>query len=181
MATSAENVRVGVTGAIYMGETSADAPTSAIAALTGFTELGYVSSDGVTETRDRSTSQIRAWQNSDLVREVVTEATATFQFTLLETNASVLSAYYGVSVDGTDGSIEVDPGATGGRKSFVIDLVDNDVAIRTYVPSGEILSVGEQVYQNGEPVGYDLTVTAYVSEDGFSFKKFYSDLVTPAP
>lgn len=176
MATSAENVRVGVTGAVYVGETSATAPTAHDSALTGFTELGYVSTDGVTETRDRSTSQIRAWQNADLVRENVTEATATFQFMLLETNADVLAAYYGATVDPSDGSIEVDPAATGGRKSYVIDLIDGTSVVRTYIPSGEILSVGEQVYQNGEPVGYDVTVTAYASDEGYTFKKFYSDL-----
>lgn len=177
MATTAENVRVGTTGAIYVGATSATAPTGADSSLTGFTELGYVSQDGVTETRDRSTNQIRAWQNSDLVREVVTEATATFQCVLLETTAETLSAYYGATVDPADGSIEIDPSATGGRQSFVIDLVDGTDAIRTYVPSGEILSVGEQVYQNGEPVGYDVTITAYASAAGYSFKKWYSALV----
>lgn len=177
MATNANNVRVGTTGAIYVGETVASAPTGATASLTGFTELGYVSTDGVTETRDRSTNQIRAWQNADLVREVVTEATATFQFVLLETSLQALAAYYGAEVDQTDGSIEINPAATGGRKSFVIDLIDGTDAIRTYVPSGEILSVGEQVYQNGEPVGYDITITAYASDAGYSYKKWYSALV----
>jgi hypothetical protein len=176
MALTATNVRVGTTGAIYVGPTSADAPTSATASLTGFTELGYVHSDGVTETRDRSTSQIRAWQNADLVREQVTEATGTFQFVLLETNLETIQAYYGSAVDTLDGSVEVNPAATGGRKSFVIDLVDGADAIRTYIPAGEILSVGEQVYQNGEPVGYDVTITAYV-EGGYAYKKFYSALV----
>lgn len=176
MTTSATNVRVGTTGAIYVGATSAAAPTAATGSLTGFTELGYIHADGVTETRDRSTNQIRAWQNSDLVREVVTEATATFQFTLLETNAQTLALYYGIAVDTTDGSVEVNPAATGGRKSFVIDLIDSSDHVRTYIPTGEILSVGEQVYQNGEAVGYDVTITAYVSGDGFSFKKFYSAL-----
>lgn len=177
MALNANNVRVGTTGAVYVGPTSSTAPTTASSALTGFSELGYVHADGVTETRDRSTNQIRAWQNADLLREVVTESTATFQFTLLETNLEVLAAFYGSAVDVADGSVEVNPAATGGRKSFVIDLVDGTDAIRTYVPSGEILSVGEQVYQNGEAVGYDVTITAYASSEGYSFKKFYSALV----
>lgn len=177
MALNANNVRVGTTGAVYVGPTSATAPTSASSALTGFSELGYVHADGVTETRDRSTNQIRAWQNADLLREVVTESTATFQFTLLETSLETLAAFYGASVDVADGSVEINPSATGGRKSFVIDLVDGADAIRTYVPSGEILAVGEQVYQNGEPVGYDVTITAYASSEGYSFKKFYSALV----
>ena len=177
MALNADNVRVGTTGAVYVGPTSSTAPTGATSSLTGFTELGYVHADGVTETRDRSTNQIRAWQNADLLREVVTESTATFQFTLLETNLETLAAFYGSAVDVADGSVEINPAATGGRKSFVIDLVDGADAIRTYIPSGEILSVGEQVYQNGEAVGYDVTITAYASSDGYSFKKFYSALV----
>lgn len=177
MATNATNVRVGTTGAIYVAATSATAPTGATATLTGFTELGYVSSDGVTETRDRSTNQIRAWQNSDLIREVVTEATATFSAMLLETTSDVLEAYYGATLDPVDGSFEVNPGTTGGVRSFVIDLIDGTDAIRTYIPRGEILSVGEQVYQNGEPVGYEVTITATVGADGYAFKKFYSSLV----
>ena len=177
MATTANNVRVGTSGAIYVGPTSATAPTGAIGSLTGFTELGYVSPDGVTETRDRSTNQIRAWQNSDLVREVVTEASATFQFVLLETNLDTLALYYGASVDVADGSVEVNPAATGGRKSFVIDCIDGSSAVRTYIPIGEVLSVAETVAQNGEAVSYDITITAYASADGFSYKKFYSDLV----
>lgn len=178
MANSATNVRVGTTGAIYVGPTSSTAPTGATSTLTGFTSLGYVHSDGVTETRDRSTNQIRAWQNADLVREVVTEATASFQMVLLETNADTLALYYGGTVDDTDGSIVIDPAATGGRKSFVIDLIDGTDAVRTYIPAGEILAVGDQVYQNGEPVGYDVTITAYAdSTIGGSYVKFYSALV----
>ena len=74
MALSAENVVVGVTGKVYVGATSLAAPTSSTSALNvGFVELGYVSADGVTFTTDKSTNQIRAWQNADLVRESVTE------------------------------------------------------------------------------------------------------------
>lgn len=177
MALTPAQVRVGTTGAVYTAATTATAPTSATGTLTGFTDLGYISTDGVTETRDRSTNQIRAWQNGDLIREVVTEETATFQFMLLETSAATLAAFYGVAVNTSDGSITVSPGTTGGKKSFVIDVIDGADAIRTYIPTGEILSVGEQVFQNGEPIGFDVTVTAMVDTvKGYSFKKFYSAL-----
>jgi hypothetical protein len=96
---------------------------------------------------------------------------------LLETTTEVLEAYYGATVDPLDGSLEVNPGITGGVRSFVIDLIDGTDAIRTYIPRGEILSVGEQVYQNGEPVGYEVTITATVGSEGYAFKKFYSSLV----
>jgi hypothetical protein len=177
MALTPAQVRVGTTGAVYTAATTATAPTTATATLTGFTDLGYLSTDGVTETRDRSTNQIRGWQNGDLIREVVTEETATFQFMLLETSAAVLAAFYGVSVDTGNGSVTVNPGTTGGKKSFVIDVIDGADAIRTYIPTGEVLSVGEQVFQNGEPIGFDITITAYVdTAKGYAFKKFYSAL-----
>lgn len=161
MALTADNVVVGVTGKVYTGATTATAPTSSTAALTGFTELGYVSSDGVSFTTDKSTNQIRAWQNADLVRESITEGTVTYSFTLLETTEEVLALYFGSVV--VDGKVTLNPTNTGGRKSFVIDVVDGAKAIRHYVPSGEVLAVEAQTIQNGEAVAYGVTVTAYAS------------------
>lgn len=162
MALTADNVVVGITGKVYVGATSATAPTTSTSTLTGFTELGYVSADGVTFTTDRATNQIRAWQNADLVRESVTEGTVTYQFMLLETTQEVVEAYFGSSMVG--GKIELVPTQTGGRKSFVIDVVDGAKSIRHYVPAGEILAVEAQTIQNGEAVAYGVTVTAYASE-----------------
>jgi hypothetical protein len=172
MALTAENVVVGITGKVYVGPTTATAPTLSTSTLTGFTELGYVSADGVEFATEKSTNQIRAWQNSDLVREVVTEGTVTYKFTLLETTQEVLEAYFGSTMTG--GKIEVNPTATGGRKSFVIDVVDGAKAIRHYVPSGEILAVEAQTIVNGEAVSYGVTVTAYASE-GRSADILYSE------
>lgn len=172
MANNAENVVVGITGQVYVGATSATAPTSSTSTLTGFTDLGYVSADGVTVTSDKSTNQIRAWQNADLVREIVTEGTLTYEFMLLETTEAAIEAYFGGTLVG--GKIEIVPNATGGRKSFVIDIVDGAKAIRHYVPTGEILSVEAQQIQNGEAVGYGMTVTAYVS-NGRAADVFFSE------
>jgi hypothetical protein len=172
MANNAENVVVGITGQVYVGATSATAPINATSILTGFTDLGYVSADGVTVTTDKSTNQIRAWQNADLVREIVTEGTLTYEFMLLETTQDAIEAYFGGTL--TDGKIEIVPNATGGRKSFVIDIIDGAKAIRHYVPTGEILSVEAQTIQNGEAIGYGMTVTAYVS-NGRAADVFFSE------
>lgn len=172
MALTADNVVVGITGKVYVGATSATAPTSSTSTLTGFNELGYVSADGVTFTTDRATNQIRAWQNADLVRESVTEGTVTYQFTLLETTQAVVEAYFGSAM--VDGKIELVPTETGGRKSFVIDVVDGAKAIRHYVPAGEILAVEAQTIQNGEAVAYGITVTAY-ADNGRVADVFFSE------
>lgn len=176
MANNANNVRVGVSGSAYVGATSATAPTTASSAISTFTELGYISTDGITETRERSTNMIRAWQNADLIREVTTESSASFKFTMLEATKDTLELFYGSSVTTTNGSIEVNPSNTGGRKSFVLNVVDGDKLIRIYIPSGEISAVEDVVYVNGDPVSFGITITAY-STGVYSYKRFQSDLV----
>lgn len=179
MALVSSNVRVAVTGAVYVAPTGTAAPTAADSTLNvAFKDLGYVSEDGVTETRDRSTDQIKAWQNADLVREVVTDSAYTLACTLIETKEDVVELFYGASVDGTDGSIDIVPSTTGGRKSFVVDVIDGTDLIRTYLPSAEITEVGDQVYASGEPIGYEITITGY-PVSGVTATKFYSALETP--
>lgn len=159
MALDSANVRVAVTGEISVGATSAAAPTAVSSALTGFTGLGYVSEDGVTESRDRSTNDIKAWQNADTVRTVVTEANLSYTFRLIETNAATLELFYGSAAAG--GDLTVIPSTTGGRKSFVIDVVDGAELLRIYIPQGEVSEVGDVVYASGEAIGYEVTIRAY--------------------
>jgi hypothetical protein len=178
MALTASAVKVGVTGSVYVGSTATAAPTSSVSALAvGFAELGYVSPDGIEESIDTSTSQIRAWQNGDLIREVITESTATFKFTLMETTKAVVELYYGTTVSGatTSAKVDVNPSATGGKKSFVFNVVDGASVIRTYVASGEVTAIEPVKVANGEVVGYGITVTAYPSSTGVAFTKWSSD------
>jgi hypothetical protein len=174
MALDSDNVRVAVTGAVYVGPTSATAPSSSSATLTGFTDLGYVSADGITETIDKTTNQIRAWQNGSLVREVISEGTYSVTLTFIETKLEVLELYFGSTI--TDGELDGDPTKSGGRKSFVMDIVDGSIIERTYIPAGEVTAVGERTLASGEAVGYNVTITAYADTDNVTFKKFFSEL-----
>src|SRR5690554_5557938 len=183
MALNSSNVRVAVTGAVRVGATTATPPTDAETTPDGFDDLGYVSEDGVTETRERSTEQLRAWQNADVLREVVTEASINYTLALVETKPETVELYYGVPVAAV-GSVSIVPARTGGRRSFIIDVIDGEEFIRAYIPSGEVTEVGDQVYAAGEPIGYEVTITAYpdsriLTNDGqpASVKKFYSSLV----
>lgn len=163
MALTSANVRVAVTGEILVGATTAAAPTGTAGTTTGFSGLGYVSEDGVTETRDRSSDSIKAWQNGATVRTVVTESGLTYSFTLIETNKATVELFYGTTVTQAvdDGSFVIVPASTGGRKSFIIDVIDGDEVLRTYIPSGEVSEVGDVVYAGGEPIGYEVTIATY--------------------
>jgi hypothetical protein len=159
--TDSTKVRVAVSGEVLVGPTTATAPTGTAGTTTGFVALGFVSEDGVTETRDRTADTIKAWQNAATVRTIITDASLTFTFTLIETNPDTVALFYGATVDDTEGTFVVVPANTGGRQSFIFDVVDGDELIRTYVPQGEVTEVGDKVYASGEPIGYECTVTAY--------------------
>jgi hypothetical protein len=160
---------------VYVAPTGTTAPTDSDTALdAAFIDLGYVSADGIAETIDKSTNQIRSWQDGSLVREVVSEGTYSVEMTFIETNEAVLELYYGVTQ--TSGKFSIDPRKTGGRQAFVIDVIDGASIERTYVPSGEITSVGERTLASGEAIGYQVTVTAYADASSTVVEKFFSDL-----
>lgn len=167
MAVNTANVRTGTSGVVAVGPIATTAPTSATAQMpTGFIDLGAVSEDGITEARERSTNQIIIWQDAAVARESVTEASFTLNLTLVESKKEVIETYYGATVSGTDGSYVIVPASTGGRKSYLVDVVDAGKVKRIYIPSGEVTEVGDVVYQNGEPVGYEITITAYYGTYG---------------
>lgn len=167
MSTNEANVAVAVTGAVSVGETSATAPTSTAAALTGFADLGFVGEDGVTQTIPGAgdSTSIKAWQNGATVRTVraASEDNPTWQFVMIETNVDVIETYYGVTVtqNATEGEFVIDTQALRGRKSYVIDVIDGDELERVYIPQGEVVEVGDKVYANGEVVGYEVTVEGH--------------------
>lgn len=177
----ATKVKVAITGELSVGKEGTKAPTTASSSISGMKGLGYISEDGVSETRDRSTTKLKAWQNAATVRTIVEEASLQLKTALIETNADTVGLYYGTTVDPATGAVLIDPSVTGGRKSFCLDVIDGDDFIRTWIPSGEIVEVGEQVYKNGEPIGYEITIEAYMTDiDGTTAcaKKFYESLKT---
>jgi hypothetical protein len=159
MALDSSNVRVAVTGEVLVGATSASAPSGTGGTTTGFTGLGYISEDGITESRDLTTDSITAFQNGDEVRRVITGSSLTYNFRLIEVNAATMQLFYGAAPSG--GSVVVVPSSNGGRKSFIIDIVDGSELMRIYIPEGEVTEVGDVTYANGEAIGYEVTISCY--------------------
>lgn len=159
MAVDADNVVVGVTGAVYVAPKGTTLPTNAAAALNvAFKDLGYVGEEGVQENpATTSTTNIKAWQNGVVVRKVQTEHDTTFQFTLIETKADVLATVYG---NHTAGKVEINASIKP-RKSWVIDVLDDDSKIRFVIPEAEITGIGTITYANNGVAGYAITLTAY--------------------
>lgn len=177
----AENVVVAITGAVYVGAEGATAPTDANTALeTGWTNVGYLSEDAVSESINVDTNDIVAWQNADIVRKVVTSFGLEYKFTMIETNKASVELYYGKTVD-AGGKNHTIGGGGGGRKVFVIDAIDSSGQhVRRYVPSGEITERGEVSLSSSDAVGYEVTLACYPSSglSGDTAKVFYGTALT---
>lgn len=171
MATTAANIRVGVTGGVYFDDSSSPVlPTDATGAIdSGFGEVGYLTDAGVTQNVDESTNDIRAWQNGDLVRRVKTETNISYEFTMLETNEETLSIFYG---NYSAGHVEL-TSDQGVRGAWVIEVLDGDYTHRIVIPDGQVTTRGAVSFVNGEAITYPVTVTAYPDSTGVAADIFF--------
>ena len=162
MANTAANVRVGVTGKVHTSA-AGTAPTDATTALSGWTDLGYISEDGLTETPSVSTNDIKAW-GGDIVRTIVTEHKVEFAFTLLETSAAVLEVYYNDPDADTSGWVV--SRTDGLRQKWVFEVIDGASLRRLYLPDGQVTGVDAITHATEEAIGYGVTITAYPDNTG---------------
>lgn len=166
MATGSQdsaNARVAVAGAWYVAPVATAGPTTASSALpTEWANVGYLSEDGSVRGTDRSTETKRGWPNNVLLRSIVTESTLTYKFTLVETTRTTIELATGATI-AVDGTYDVDPGTTGGRRSFVFDIIDGAKIERRWIPEGEVTEVGETTFAGTDITAYEITITAYAS------------------
>lgn len=180
MANVAANVSTGkpnVAGAIYYAAAGTTLPTSASAALTSFTALGYVSDAGVTNDNAPSSDKVKAW-GGDTVLNMQTERADSFKFTLIEClNADVLKRIYGdanVSVaSGGDITVMATSDALEAGV-WVIDMVlKGGKAKRIVIPAGTISDLGTISYKDDEAIGYEITLTDTPVFDSTANKSVY--------
>lgn len=161
MAVDASKVRVGASGKVYHAPLLTTLPTDTTTALNvAFAEVGYVSDDGLTADPEDSTSDIRAW-GGDLVRRVISEYGETYSFTMLETNANSIAAYYGNgSATAWEGKqIEV-------RKSWVFHITDGVAVRRIVLPDASVTDRGTVTYATTEAIAYPVTVSTFPNAAG---------------
>jgi hypothetical protein len=176
-------VRVPVTYLISVAATTATAPTTSASALDeDFSELGLAGSAGLIVTPERSTKDITDLVG-DVVRTVTTDGKVTFKFVLIETSPGTLETYWGATaqdVTAIDGRLDIDPKATGGRKSWVFDFADDGgEADRYYIAEGEVTAREAVNHVGGTETAYGVTVTAY-PVNGIAVKRWSTSLKTPA-
>lgn len=182
MAVDVSKIRVAVTGAMSKGLVSATAPTGTAATLTGFTDLGGISEDGVTLKLPGAgeTKSIKIWQNGAKVRTVRTpsEDNPTFGLVLVETSLATIETYFDVTVTqtATEGSFEYVV-KNRSASAYVLDVIDGSELIRAYAPQGVVSEVSEVKLTNSDAIGWGITLDAeFSAAKGYNFKTWMTAL-----
>ena len=187
MAINSAEVSTGkpkITGAIYYAAEGATLPTDATSELSGFANLGYVSEDGVTNSNSVTSEDIKAW-GGDIVQSSQTEKTDTFQLTLIQAiNTDVLKAIYGA--DNVSGSVATGVTIKANAKEipaacWVIDMILTDNTLkRVVIPRGKISELGDIVYNDSDPIGYQPTISALPDDNGNTHYEYIQQSVVSA-
>lgn len=171
---TASNVSAGkpkITGAIYAAPLGTTLPTDTTTALNeAFKPLGYCSEDGLVNSTDLQSENIKAW-GGDTVLSVQTSRDDTFKFTLLEIlNLDVCKFVYGN--DNVTGTLDTGVTITVNNKevderALVIDLIlRNNTAKRIVIPDGKLSDLGDINYVDNDAVGYETTMTCMPDASG---------------
>jgi hypothetical protein len=159
MTLEADNVRVGVSGAVSVAPLGTTCPTTATGALdAAFVDVGYIDDKGVTETPKTDVNEIKAWQEGAVVRKVQTSHDLSYKFAMLETSEATLVLYYGDDEEITGEQLP--------HNAFVIDVLDGDVTTRLVIADGQVTDRGDVVYNGSEATSREITITAYPDDNG---------------
>lgn len=176
MALDSDNVRVALTGAVYVAPVGTTLPATISDTLDGaFADLGYLSDDGVEITPDAKTNETKAWQNDATVRRDLTRSWS-MKFTAIESNTATVELYFGGTVTTVGGSSSLTVGAPDvDKRAFVVDCVDGDNLLRYVIPVGSLSDMDAISHKNADPIAYGMTVGIY-EVDGVDFYRYSSAL-----
>jgi hypothetical protein len=142
MAKDVDEIVVGANGTIWVAPVATALPTSPTAAPTGFTDLGYVSEDGVTATDSKTLEPIPVWQLFYPARRVVTERDFMVAMVLRQwSKATTELAFGGATVtEPSPGVYRLTPPdpAFIDERAMLVDWADGNKHYRLVLPRGMV-------------------------------------------
>jgi hypothetical protein len=176
------------TGAVLDAPLKTALPTTAGAELdAAFTSSGYVSSDGVTLTLDRSTKDLTDW-SAKTIRTLMESFTGTIKWSEMQMSYEALCHAFGSSnVTKTEATAEhgeqikvVIQSELPPARSWVFKMKDGNARILIVVPNGQVTSVDEIDFTASSAVTLPLTLTCNADSDGPSIYLYTDDGVVTA-
>lgn len=168
------------TGLAWFAPFGSTAPTDATTALNAaFLDAGGISEDGLTVSFEEESTDFRFYGSRSIQRSIITSESQTFQTTFMEHNEVSLAIYHGKSLSAitpaaSTGAFSLTTGTASTQKYAAVFQVVDDVRItRIYAPSVQVTARGDLQYSAGNPVQFEVTLTAYPVA-GVAIQWFYA-------
>ena len=172
-------VRVGANGTIYVAPGGTAVPANVTAAWTGFTDVGYVTEEGVTIGRALTTEQIRAWQSISAIRYLVTEVAFTVSFSLLQWNETTLPFWLGggtvVNQGGGSFKYTISSSPAIDERAFGVEWTDGALKYRATIGRGMVIESGESSVTRSEGIALPITFAAMAPASGTELAAILTD------
>ena len=168
-----------VGGHVFRAPLGTTLPTDATTARDpAFADMGYISEDGVTVADTRESETVKAWGGTPVLI-TQTDRTTTVQAQFISAmNIEVQKMANGDSnVTGTDFSTGVTIKSNAeelDEYSYVFEMIaKGNIAHRIVLPCAKPIEIGEVVYNDTDPVGYDVTLGCTADTSGQSKYEYW--------
>ena len=188
MAMNAAQVRVFGSGEVYLAPAETAMPVSLTTdPASPWEGTGLITTDGLTLSFGRETTDLFAWQSLDPVRTVKTSEPKTAAFTLMESDlASFMLAIGGGEIveSGTDPDFiytyTPPPAGYVDERAMLIDLIDGTFKYRWYFPRVINKETVEMKAVNDDAFSFPITMSVLKPSTGDVFKYVTNDAANAA-
>ncbi|WKD60921.1 hypothetical protein CCICO_04420 [Corynebacterium ciconiae DSM 44920] len=161
--------RVALTGAVRIAPVGTEIkPISEKYDSEVYTNLGYISPDGVEISFDEDKQEYIPWQEASAIRTDITKAAKSIKFTMWETSPEKIALFLGVPASKIE-EIADEEGVAfweEGLPQFEttqlhVDMVDGDKHNRVSFPSAKVTERGALVLKKEDVFGLEVTYTTF--------------------
>lgn len=179
MALDATQVRVGVSGHLYVAPVGTAMPASTAAPWTSFTDVGFLTTDGPSLTPSVESTEINGWQSSLPLRTIQTSRSLDLKANLQQMTGTNLKLTFGggTVTDLGGGDYKYAPPALGetDERAAGLEVLDGDFIYRFLFPRLIVKDVGDIVFKKDEETHFDLTLSLLEPASGDFFDVISND------
>lgn len=171
MSQDTSQVRVGITGDLYVAPLGTTVPVTTAGAWTGWTNMGILDEEASPElTPNRSVTDIMGWQKFFPVRSVKTADGMQWTFTLIQRSGTTLKLAFGggaiAPLGGGDYRYTPAAAAFIDERMFGLEVTDGSIIDRYILRRGFVVDTGAVPFKKNQAVKFPLTVRALEPSSG---------------
>jgi hypothetical protein len=162
---------------VYLAAKNTASPTGFTDPATGWTNLGWITTDGGLFKIDEESKDVEAAGSLEPIRTLMTKSTKSVQVTFLEgLNPLVRSLYDNVAVDALEPTTDIATYSLPDKPSdlryaFIFDSMDGDKRMRLYMPNGKVTERGDEQPQTTDVMNVQMTFKFYKGASSAAVKR----------